>query len=358
MVAAVLDLATGQTQSGLDPVLKTQGNFNNLVGLPLSLLPLENAHEFAVLEMGMNAPGEISRLARIADPDIGCINNAHPAHLQGLGDVEGVAKAKGELFAEMRHDAIRIVNFDDRLVREQAKKFGGKQIGFAVSPSGRKLGPLVQASQIESLGEEGMRFVLHVGDWQQRVLVPVLGEHNVSNCAAAAAITFAAGIPPESIALGLSSYQPAVDKRLAVGTLARGVKVVNDAYNANPASMAAGLKTVASFGNPESRHIAALGDMLELGGSAEQLHAEIGTLVAELGYTALAVVGEYGQVVAKAANVAGMRPETIKIFTDHKAMATWLATLMEQGHYGTDDWLFIKGSRGMRMERLLENLEQ
>ncbi len=358
MVAAIFTLATGTTRSGGDPVLKTQGNFNNLVGLPLSLLPLAYGHEFAVLEMGMNAPGEISRLARIADPDIGCINNVHPAHLQGLGSVEGVASAKGELFAEMRHDAIRIVNFDDRLVREQAKKFGGKQIGFAVSPSGRKLGPLVQVTQVENLGEEGMRFVLHVGDWQQRILVPVLGEHSVSNCAAAAAIAHAAGIPPESIATGLANYHPAVDKRLAVSAFANGVKVVNDAYNANPASMAAGLRTVRTFGSSNSRHIAALGDMLELGETAQELHANIGTLVAELGYAALAVMGEHGQVVAKAAIVAGMRPESVNVFADHQTMARWLTGLMEQAHYGAGDWLFIKGSRGMRMERLLENLEQ
>ncbi|MGE4558954.1 MAG: UDP-N-acetylmuramoyl-L-alanyl-D-glutamate--2,6-diaminopimelate ligase, partial [Desulfobulbus sp.] len=291
MVAAIFAQAVGTTRSGIDPVLKTQGNFNNLVGLPLSLLPIGYDHELAVLEMGMNVPGEIARLTAIADPDIGCINNVHPAHLQGLGSVEGVAAAKGELFAGMRPDAVRIVNYDDAHVREQAKKSGGKQIGFAVSPSGRKLDPLVWVTRQENLGESGMRFTLHIGEWQQRITVPVFGEHNVSNCAAAAAIAHAAGIPPETIVLGLTRYQPSVDKRLAVSELAGGIKVVNDAYNANPASMAAGLRTVGSFGKPGCRHLAALGDMLELGDASERLHVGIGSLVAELGYDGLAVTG-------------------------------------------------------------------
>ncbi|MDD2464542.1 MAG: UDP-N-acetylmuramoyl-L-alanyl-D-glutamate--2,6-diaminopimelate ligase [Desulfobulbus sp.] len=358
MVAAIFSQATAGAQSGIDPVLKTKGNFNNLVGLPLSLLPIEYGHELAVLEMGMNVPGEIARLTHIADPDIGCINNVHPAHLQGLGSIEGVAAAKGELFAGMRPDAIRIVNLDDAHVREQAKKSGGKQIGFAVSPSGRKLGPLVRATRQENLGELGMRFTLHIGEWQQRITVPVYGEHNVSNCAAATAIAHAAGIPPEVIVLGLTGYQPSVDKRLAVSVLPGGIKVVNDAYNANPASMAAGLRTVASFGQPGCRHLAALGDMLELGEASDMLHGRIGALVAELGYDGLAVTGPHASLVAEAALAGGMNSESVHIFADHAVMANWFLQLIEQGLFGSGDWLLIKGSRGMRMERLLEAMEQ
>ncbi|MGD9949334.1 MAG: UDP-N-acetylmuramoyl-L-alanyl-D-glutamate--2,6-diaminopimelate ligase [Desulfobulbus sp.] len=358
MVAAIFAQATGTTKSGIDPVLKTKGNFNNLVGLPLSLLPIEYGHELAVLEMGMNVPGEITRLTTIADPDIGCINNVHPAHLQGLGSIEGVAAAKGELFAGMRADAVRIVNLDDVHVREQAEKSGGKQIGFAVSPSGRKLGPLVSATQQENLGELGMRFTLHIGEWQQRITVPVYGEHNVSNCAAAAAIAHGAGIPPEVIVLGLTRYQPSVDKRLAVSEMSGGIKVINDAYNANPSSMAAGLRTVASFGKPGCRHLAALGDMLELGDASDSLHGGIGTLVAELGYDGLALTGSHASVVAEAALAGGMGKESVRIFDDHAAMAAWFIQLIEQGRLESGDCLLVKGSRGMRMERLLEALEQ
>ena len=358
MVAAIFAQATGTTGNGIDPVLKTKGNFNNLVGLPLSLLPIEYGHELAVLEMGMNVPGEIARLTTIADPDIGCINNVHPAHLQGLGSIEGVAAAKGELFAGMRADAIRIVNLDDVHVREQAKKSGGKQIGFAVSPTGQKLDPLVWITRQENLGEQGMRFTLHIGEWQERITVPVFGEHNVSNCAAAAAIAHGAGIPPEVIVDGLTRYQPTVDKRLAVSELPKGIKVVNDAYNANPASMAAGLRTTASFGKPGCRHFAALGDMLELGEASDELHRDIGTLVAELGYDGLAVTGPHAPVVAQAALAGGMASDAVQTFADHASMAQWLTQLMENGRLGAGDWLLIKGSRGMRMERLLEVLSQ
>ncbi len=358
MVAAIFARATGQGKGGTDPVLKTQGNFNNLIGLPLSLLPLEFGHELAVLEMGMNVPGEIARLTQIADPDIGCINNVHPAHLQGLGSIEGVAAAKGELFCGMRPDAVRVVNLDDPHVREQAQKSGGKQIGFAVSPSGLTLAPLVRATGVENLGEQGMHFTLHIGDWQQQITVAVYGEHNVSNCAAAAGIAHAAGIPPELIAIGLTEYQPSVDKRLAICELPGGMKVVNDAYNANPASMAAGLRTVATFGMPGCRHLAALGDMLELGDHSERLHGEIGTLAAELGYDGLAVTGPHASLVAQAALAGGMKPDMVRTFEDHGAMVTWLRQLEKQGLFGAGDWLLIKGSRGMRMERLLEALAQ
>jgi murE/murF fusion protein len=358
MVAAIFAEAIGTLGDGFDPVLKTKGNFNNLVGLPLSLLPIECGHELAILEMGMNVPGEIARLTMIADPDIGCINNVHPAHLQGLGSIEGVAVAKGELFAGMRPDAVRIVNCDDPYVREQAKKSGGKQIGFAVSPSGRKLRPLVRATRQQNLGELGMRFTLHIGDWRQRLTVPVYGEHNVGNCAAATAIAHAAGIPPESIVRGLEHYAPAVDKRLAVTELSGGIKVVNDAYNANPASMAAGLRTVASFGQAGCRHMAALGDMLELGATSGQLHGEIGALVAALGYDYLAATGAQASVVAQAAVANGMAEDAVRVCGDPQAMAQWFVQLLGQGHLGAGDWLLVKGSRGMRMERLLEALEQ
>lgn len=358
MVAAIFTEAV--QASGLDgeAVLKTQGNFNNLVGLPLSLLPIKASHRLAIVEMGMNVPGEIARLAEIADPDIGCINNVHPAHLQGLGSVRGVAAAKGELFATMRPEAVRVVNMDDAHVRAAAKKFAGNQIGFAVSPSGRKFQPLIRATRPQNLAEQGMRFTLHIGDWQQRLTVPVLGAHNVSNCVAAAAIAHAAGIAPEIIVRALRSYVPSVDKRLAITALPGGLKVVNDAYNANPASMAAGLRTVAGLGEDNCRHAAALGDMLELGTASERLHADIGRLAATLGYQYLALTGPHAPIVAQAAMAAGMEEKRVCCFADPQTMAPWFSQLMRQGQLADGDWLLIKGSRGMRMERLLTALDQ
>lgn len=357
MTSSIFAEALRSARTGIDPLLKTRGNFNNLVGLPLSLLPIEAGHRLAILEMGMNVPGEIARLTEIADPDIGCINNVHPAHLQGLGSVAGVAAAKGELFAGMRAEAIRIVNCDDAQVRKQAEQSGGTQIGFAMTPAGRARKPLVRVTRQENLGERGMRFTLHIGSWSRRITVPVYGSHNVSNCAAAAALAHAAEIGSEIIVRGLQHYAPTVDKRLAIGELPGGLKVVNDAYNANPASMAAGLRTAAAFG-AHCRHVAALGDMLELGAASAELHAGIGALAAELGYDRLLLTGNQAEHVARAALANGMRPESVQIFPNPRAMADDLCRLLAEGALGRGDWLLIKGSRGMRMEQLLDELEQ
>ena len=357
MTAAICVEALRASRTGIEPVLKTRGNFNNLIGLPLTLLALEAGHRLAIVEMGMNAPGEIARLTAIADPDLGCVNNVHPAHLQGLGSVAGVAAAKGELFAGMRPAAVRVVNCDDPRVVAQAGKFGGARIGFAVTPAGRRRRPQIRVTRQENLGERGMRFTLHIGAWRRRLTVAVLGEHNVSNCAAAVAIAHAAGIDAEAIAAGLARYAPAMDKRLAIGELPGGLKVVNDAYNANPASMAAGLRTLAGLGG-KCRHAAALGDMLELGAAAAELHAGIGALAAELGIDYLLLTGDQAPRVAEAALAGGMGPERVLLCPSPREMAQALCRLLAQGALGRDDWLFVKGSRGMRMEQLLDELER
>lgn len=356
MVAAIFAEALGEGRTSTEQLLKTRGNFNNLVGLPLTLLPLAAGHRLVIVEMGMNVPGEIARLTEIADPDIGCINNVHPAHLQGLGNIAGVAAAKGELFFGMRPEAVRVVNCDDPHVLDQARRAGGTQIGFAVTAAGRRHRPLVRITRPVNLGDRGMRFTLHIGDWQRRLTVAVYGMHNVSNCAAAAAIAHAAQIGSEIIVRALAHYTPSVDKRLAVSQLPGGLKVVNDAYNANPASMAAGLRTVAGFGTG-CRRIAALGDMLELGDASPALHADIGSLVARLGFDHLLVTGAQAEQVAGAAIEAGMRPENVHVLSDPPAMADPICRMLAEDGLGQGDWLLIKGSRGMRMERLLEELE-
>ena len=356
MIASIFTQALAEVKTGMDPVLKTSGNFNNLIGLPLSLLPLRAGHRLAVLEMGMNAPGEIARLVAVADPDIGCINNIQPAHLLGLGSIEGVAAAKGELFAGMRPEAIRVVNCDDVQVLRQAKQHPGAQFGFAVTKAGRRHHPHVSATHEINLGERGMRFTLHVGSWSRRISVPVPGHHNVSNCAAAAAVAHAAGIDPEIIVNGLMQYRP-VDKRMVVSVLPGGLQVVNDAYNANPASMAAGLRTVAAFGG-SCRRFAALGDMLELGDAAQAEHEKTGRLAGSLRYSWLAVTGSYAETVARAARAAGMADNQVRVFKEPRQMADWICALLTNGQLTSQDWLLIKGSRGMRMESLLEELQQ
>ncbi|NLZ16229.1 MAG: UDP-N-acetylmuramoyl-L-alanyl-D-glutamate--2,6-diaminopimelate ligase [Desulfobulbaceae bacterium] len=363
MVAAICGTALTDKWAQQQPVLKTSGNFNNLIGLPLSLLPLNAGHRVAVLEMGMNAPGEIAQLTRIADPDVGCISTVHPAHLQGLGSVAGVARAKGELFHNMRPDAIRVVNEDDPNIYRLACNTDGTQIGFAVTAAGRRRKPVVRITRLINLCEQGIRFTLHIGDWAKRLTVPTLGEHNAHNCAAAAAIAHAMGIGSDAIATGLSQYRP-LDKRMVAKTLPGGVKLVNDAYNANPASMAAGLRTVAALagnigtaGARKGKCLAILGDMLELGEAGAVLHQDIGKLVAELGFSYLALTGSYAAETAQAARGQGMDADRVLLFSDPKAMGTWCANLIQQGALVQGDWILVKGSRGMRMEDCIEALD-
>ncbi len=341
-------------------LLKTQGNWNNRIGLPLSLLPVSAAHEVAILEMGMNSRGEIAQLTRIAAPDIGCINNVQPAHLLGLGSVEGVAAAKGELFEEMGPAGIKVVNYDDALIRKMVKGDKGRLIGFAVTPAGRRYNPEVTATRIADKGQQGSRFTLTLsGHLKARVCLQVPGVHNVSNAAAAAAIAVAAGLPLKTIVQGLESYQ-AFDKRMAVLTLSCGLRVVNDTYNANPSSMAAALQTVASFDidTPETKRVAVLGDMLELGTAAESAHQQIGELVAKQGYDLLAVTGEFAATVAQGAVAKGMSPDQVHVFTETSSIATWIFHLITSGVLSAKDWVLLKGSRGMRMETTVDELER
>ncbi|MFA5716361.1 MAG: UDP-N-acetylmuramoyl-L-alanyl-D-glutamate--2,6-diaminopimelate ligase [Desulfobulbaceae bacterium] len=342
--------------SGGEPVLKTGGNLNNLVGLPLSLLQLRCGHRTAVMEMGMNRPGEIARLTSIAEPDIGCITNVQTAHLEGLGSIDGVARAKGELFGAMSDRGVRVINCDDPHIRPFGGKNGNNVIGFAVTPDGRRYHPQVRATRIHGLGEAGMRFTLHIGEWRRRITVPAAGAHNVANCAAAAAIAVAGGVAPETIVHGLLQYRCG-DKRLQISQLPGGLNVLNDSYNANPASMAAALRTVMGFGR-DCLRIAALGDMLELGESSEEAHRGIGALAAELGIDYLAVTGDFAGTVAEAARKAGMGKNRIKRCATAGDAARWIAGLIAGEKAGKGDWLLIKGSRGMRMEQVLTSLQR
>ena len=344
------------TNPALNPVLKTRENFNNLIGLPLSLLPLEAGHKVAIMEMGMNQFGEIEQLTAIADPDIACITNVQAAHLEGLGSIAGVVKAKGELFMGMRSDTVAVVNYDDPLVRRLPKN-SEKIIGFSCTATGRRYNPVVRATRILDGGARGMRFTLHIGDWQERINIPALGIHNVSNCLAAAAMAYAGGVDPEIITAALSDFQ-STDKRMEMMTLPGGVQVLNDCYNANPASMAAALSTVSGFHQhcQYCQHIALLGDMLELGAEAEAAHVEIGRQVAELEYDHLAVLGNFSNQMAEGAYRAGMEKEQVHIFVDTHSMADWLYHEMIQSRIGQDDWLLLKGSRGMQMEMVLHEI--
>ena len=342
---------TGAILSQKHSILKTEGNFNNLIGMPLTLLRLKEDHEIAVLEMGMNRPGEIARLTEIADPDIACIINVHEAHLEGLGDIQGVAKAKNELFSGLKSEGKAVVNLDDEIVRSLADQLTQEKITFGCSPDA-----FIRATNIESLGQDGMSFILHIGNDNRQLKIKAVGRHNVSNSLAAAAMTYEAGIGINEICSGLSIFLP-YEKRTCIEKLQSGIQVLNDCYNANPASMMAALKTLKDL-KKNYRAVAVLGDMLELGTKSNDAHQVLGKAAFELGIDFLAAYGNQAQNMVTSALDAGMNRGNARGFNSKKDLAVWLNQLMQDKKIKADDWLLIKGSRGMRMEKILELLHK
>lgn len=336
MLAAILAAHAGTPEL----VLKTQGNLNNLIGVPLTLLALAGDESHAVVEMGMNAPGEIARLTEIADPDVGLITNVGPAHLEGLGSVEGVARAKGELFATMRRDATIVVNAEDARVAALGAAFPGRRVGFGA-------GTDVTAESVACDAHGAAAFRLHLGGHGVDVRLRIPGRHNVMNALAAAAAAWTVGASPAAIEAGLAAAT-SVGGRMRVVTLANGVTIVDDSYNANPASVAAALRSLADA--PAARRIAVLGDMLELGAASAEQHRAVGSLAGTVGLAALYLHGDFARDTAAGA-AATMSSAAIHVAPDHAAIAAALAADARRG-----DWVLVKGSRGQRMEEVVRLL--
>ncbi|MBC8318627.1 MAG: UDP-N-acetylmuramoyl-tripeptide--D-alanyl-D-alanine ligase [Desulfobulbaceae bacterium] len=331
-------------------ILKTEGNLNNLIGMPLSLLPVENKHDIAILEMGMNRPGEIARMTAIANPDIACIVNVQDAHLAGLDSIEGVARAKGELFERGKSWARFCVNIDDKRVKKLAAERSQKQISF-----GKNRNADVRATHVRNEGEFGMAFTLHINHKKERIHIRSLGEHNVTNALAAAAMSYAAGADFDTIVKGLEKFEP-YDKRLKIEKIA-GLRVVNDCYNANPSSMCAALKTVQAM-NKGNKAVAVLGDMLELGDSSVKAHRQLGETVAITGFNSLFVVGEFSRKVVEGALDARMTINQARQVNSNDEVIDALVEMVHLGELNEGDWILVKGSRGMRMETVIEGLKK
>jgi UDP-N-acetylmuramoyl-tripeptide--D-alanyl-D-alanine ligase len=323
-------------------VLKTEGNWNNLIGLPLTLLRLRGDEAVAVLEMGMNQPGEIARLTEIARPDYGVVVNVGMAHLEGVGSMAGVAAAKGELFEGMAPGGTIAVNGEDEWVCRIAAPFPGRKIFFG---KGRE----VCAHEVVDLGVDGVGFQLHVGGRAARVRLPLPGLHNVTNALAAAAIGRAMGLDIDVIAHGLAAV-PTVPMRMQVSRLGNGVTVINDAYNANPSSVEAALRMLQ---NVPGRVVVVLGDMRELGGESRRAHHEVGERAASLDVHQLVLLGEHAEAVAAGARGAGMKEAAVRVCSSHAEAARAVTSIWRSG-----DTVLVKGSRGMRMEDVVRLLEE
>ncbi|RII28964.1 MAG: UDP-N-acetylmuramoyl-tripeptide--D-alanyl-D-alanine ligase [Geobacter sp.] len=331
MLAAIL----GRTGEGL----KTSGNLNNLIGLPKMLLQLAPSHHWGVLEMGMSEPGEIARLAEIAAPGVGVITNAFPAHLESMGNIDAVAHAKGELFMGLAPGSVAVYNADDTRIAALPVPDGVKRLSFGLH------GADVTAGQIEGRGRRGQQFVLRLPDTSLTVTLQAYGRHNIYNALAAAAAAVALGVPPETVREGLEAFTP-YDKRFKVEEV-DGVVLIDDSYNANPASMAAALVTLGEL-KEEGRAVAVLGDMLELGTDTGQSHQDVGRLAAGC-VDKLYLVGGMSEVVASGAVAAGLAEDRIVIAPNHDRLVAELARGTRPG-----DVILVKGSRGMRMERVAD----
>ena len=332
MLASILRLTAGNP----DAVLATKGNLNNDIGMPLTLLQLNAAHRYAVIEMGMNHSGEIDYLTRIAAPDVALINNASGAHLEGLGSVEAVAQAKGEILAGLSAHGTAVINADDAYAEMWRALAGAHQLlEFGMSPDADVNGtwqPTADGIHLDVTAPQGM-FAAEVHAY---------GEHNALNALAATAAASALNIPLEKIAAGLERFG-AVTGRLQHKTAQNGAKLIDDTYNANPASMRAAIKVLAQTGG---KRMLVMGDMGELGSQAAQLHAEIGTEARRAGIERLYALGRLSSHAVREFGEGAMHFENIE---DLQAVLG--------REVNANCCVLVKGSRFMRMERVVEFLE-
>lgn len=336
MLAAILGLE--------GPTLKNQGNLNNWIGLPLSLFSLNELHHYAVMEMGMNHLGEIDRLCQIARPSLGLLTNIGPAHLEGLGSMEAVAQAKGELFQALHEKDWAIINQDDFRITKQASACRARKLTF-----GRNPGADVRGEQIV-YSPEGTRFRLLFEGNQEELFLPIQGEHNVSNALGAATAALALGLPSEKIRRGLADFNPPAH-RLQIKKGVRGLRLIDDAYNANPASMRAALLTFQSLRH-EERGGLVLGDMLELGPEGLKAHQEIGRQIGQMGVDYLLALGPLSQSLLEAARSGPKPPKAAFGVLDQGSLLNHLHSII-----GPGDWILIKGSHGMDLESVVNALE-
>jgi len=311
-------------------------SFNNLVGVPLTLLAAEPDDAFVLCEFGTNAPGEIAHLAAIARPTIGIVTLVAPTHLEGLGSIEGVAEEKAALVEAIPADGVAILNADDPRVARMARRCRGRVVTVGTTwEADLQAGHVVQTDRalcFTASGSAGFE-------------VPVLGTHQAVLALAAAAAARELGVAVEASADALRDFRPPPMRLSAVE--AGGVVVLNDAYNANPASMSAALALLALW--PDRRKVFVCGDMLELGAASRSAHEALGREAAEAGVARLVCVGPASQATAEAARRAGLEADQVATVADALAAADMVVGMVEPG-----DVVLVKGSRAVGLERVAE----
>jgi UDP-N-acetylmuramoyl-tripeptide--D-alanyl-D-alanine ligase len=321
-------------------VMKSSGNLNNHIGLPLQLLKLEAEHDLAVVEMGMNHAGEIRTLGTLAHHDLAVVTTVAPVHLEFFGSLAEIARAKYEIIETLHPGGVAILNADDEYVSQFGRGFKGKVITFGIHRAAD-----VSAQKVKLNGAEGSTFELVAGSVREPVTFPLVGEHNIYNALAAAAAAMERGVTPSQAAMALSSIVPP-DKRGQILNLG-GATIINDCYNSNPRALAAMIDTLASM--KAARRILVVGEMLELGPTAEALHRESGRHAAEQKIDLVIGVRGLARAVAEAACGAGTQAQFVE--TPEQA-GEWLARNLRSG-----DAVLLKASRGVKLERALEMLQ-
>jgi UDP-N-acetylmuramoyl-tripeptide--D-alanyl-D-alanine ligase len=327
------------------PCLHTEGNLNNQYGLPLTLLRRSDAHACVVVELGTNHPGEIARLAEIARPTVGVITNVGTAHIEFLGSREGIAREKGDLLPGLPESGVAVLNADDPLVLSQAARTRARVVRF-----GRSRAADVRAEDV-AWRDGALEFRVAAPGGGAQVRVAGLSEATVMNALAACAAALAAGAPAADLARGLAAYRP-VHGRLEPVALPGDVLVIDDTYNANPQSLEVALRELATGAAcARGRHVAVLGDMGELGSETRAAHRAAGSLAASLGVDHLYAVGAHATQVADGALAAGLAADRVHAYADWEPAAAALADGLQPG-----DRVLVKGSRSMRMERIVERI--
>ncbi|MHB8482001.1 MAG: UDP-N-acetylmuramoyl-tripeptide--D-alanyl-D-alanine ligase [Nitrospiria bacterium] len=328
------------------PVLKSEGNLNNHIGVPVTLLRLDAFHQVILLEMGINHPGELGRLCEIGRPTAGLITNIGETHLEGLGNVEGVARAKGELL-DFLQEGVALLNRDTLFYDSLKKRQKGKSVTFGLAEDADFRGVHIRS------GQKGVTFTLKQEKIEGEIYLSVPGTHNVYNALGAAAAASTLGCTLSEIIQGLESFHP-VPLRSEVINLNGRIKVLSDTYNANPSSMEAAVRMLADLGKDENRKtVAVLGDMLELGKSSKEAHFKLGQTIGRLKIGQLYLVGAEARQVYQGAVENGMAEEAVKVCSTHEEIAEEINRFP-----AVRSLILIKGSRGMKMENVLELLKK
>ena len=332
------DLAAAALNS-LGHVQKTSGNFNNEVGVPMTLLSLNENHKAAVVEIGMRGLGQIEALAQVVKPNIGIVTNVSETHIELLGTIENIARAKGELVTEIQEGGTIILNADNvhTLAMKNLVKDGVKVLTYSIES-----GADFVAKDI-LIGSVSTEFTLSFRGKEYDFEIPMLGRHNVSNALAAIAAGYACGLKVPDIQRGFSTL---TTTKMRYEVIRRdGLTIINDAYNASPASMRAAIRTTSEVYN--GRLIAVLGDMLELGTISERIHREIGFELVENKFDTLITLGPLGRFIAEGAREAGLK--NIFTFDTHEAAARKILEIVRDG-----DTILFKASHVMHMEKIIE----